>query len=385
MSVPRARRLRSGFTTGTAAAAAAKAAVLLLLENQSPEHVEVRLLTGDSIRIAVQSCRRIDADTARCAVIKDAGDDPDVTHKSQIGATVHLGSGAGELDVRITGGPGIGTVTKPGLGIAVGQAAITEGPRQMIHESVASALAGHPEAPLAADVCIDVPGGGEIARKTLNARLGIMGGISILGTTGVVRPLSHEAYLATIDAALSVARAGGGRSIVFATGRRSERFAQHLWPHIPPERFVQIGDYFAGSMQMATGHGFEQATLAVFFGKAVKMAQGIAHTHAHKARLTLDQLAQWALAVSGSADFARRVQHAHTARHAFDFIRQEQPALIAHVGRQAAAAAQRFGHYRIRVRIVIFDFDGTPCFDSECCNQIKQFKTTEHTENTEKE
>lgn len=364
MNVTRPRRLRSGFTTGTAAAAAAKAAVLLLLENRPPEHVDVRLLTGDSIRIAIQSCRRIDAETARCAVIKDAGDDPDVTHKAQIGATVHLGPGAGGLEVRITGGPGVGTVTKPGLGTAVGQAAIAEGPRQMIRESVASALAGRPAEALAVQVFIDVPGGEEMARKTLNARLGIIGGISILGTTGVVRPLSHGAYLATIDAALSVARAGGGRHIVFTTGRRSERFAQHLWPHIPPERFVQIGDYFAGSMQMAAGHGFERATLAVFFGKAVKMAQGIAHTHAHKARLTLDRLAQWAMAVSGHADFARRVQNAHTARHAFDFIRQEHPALIAHVGRQAAAAAWRFSHGRVRVRIVIFGFDGTPCFDS---------------------
>ena len=271
------KRLRTGFTTGTAAAAAAKAALLAILEGQPPREVSVELLTGDRISIAVHTCRMIDAKTAVCMVVKDAGDDPDVTHGAEIGAIVGLRAAAepGLLpaEVAITGGEGVGRITKPGLELPPGEPAINPGPRRMITQAVREALSAHPGRH-AATVEIFVPKGVEIARKTLNARLGIIGGISILGTTGIVRPLSHAAFTATIASALSVARATGCRRAILTTGRRSERFAQRAWPDLPEEAFVQIGDFFQQGLTLSVLRGLETVTLAVFFGKALKMAHG---------------------------------------------------------------------------------------------------------------
>ena len=280
----RARTLRSGFTTGTAAAAAAKGAVLRLVLGRTPAAVEVELLTGARLRIPLHSCRLDPDGSAACTVVKDAGDDPDVTHGAEIGARVRLLPGSG---VRISGGPGVGRVTKPGLDVPPGEPAINPGPRRMITAAVGEALHDHGRAQ-AVEIEVFVPAGEEIARRTLNARLGILGGISILGTTGIVRPLSHEAFTATIRAALSVAAAAGAARAVLTTGRRSERFAQALWPELPPEAFVQIGDYFENGLATAAALGLGRVTVAAFFGKAVKMAQGAAHTHAGRVELTLD-------------------------------------------------------------------------------------------------
>jgi cobalt-precorrin-5B (C1)-methyltransferase len=204
-----------------------------------------------------------------------------------------------------------------------------------------------------------------LAQKTLNARLGILGGISILGTTGVVRPMSHDAFIATIRSALSVARASGFKKTVLTTGRRSERFAQDLWPHLAEEGFVQIGDFFKMSLEAAASKGFEQATLAVFFGKALKMAQGVPHTHAAKASLTLNKLADWALEITGNRELSNHILTANTARHAFDIIGRDYPGVISHVGKQIVQSAQTFAGKGIDIRSIIFDYTGEVVFDSE--------------------
>ncbi len=356
-------KLRCGFTTGTAAAAAAKGALVRLLCGTIPEQVNVRLLNDTWLTIPIESCESVDGDTVRCTVIKDAGDDPDITHGAQIGAQVRICRHTKATRIRITGGRGVGTVTKPGLETPPGQPAITAGPQKIIRMAVQQVLA---EKDLQVDLTIEifVPQGEQLARKTLNARLGIVGGISILGTTGVVRPLSHAAYIATIDAALSVAGATGLRQVVLTTGRRSERFAQSRWPAMAPEAFIQMGDYFARTLEMAVARGLEQIIIAVFFGKAVKMAQGIAHTHARSVRLTLDLLARWTQEETGRYDLARQVAEANTARQVFDFIKDDHPGLIQRVGRQIVQAARRFSGDRLGVRVVIFDFKGGVCFDS---------------------
>ena len=354
------KHLRSGFTTGTAAAAAAKAALIYLFSDSRPAHVQVQLLDDSIWCIAIQDGCKVDATTAWCTVVKDAGDDPDITHGALIGARVGLRQDVDEPLVKIIGGPGVGKVTKPGLEILPGCAAITSGPFKMIKIAVNQVCADH-DIQAAVWVEIFVPDGEKLARQTLNRRLGIVGGISILGTTGVVRPLSHEAYIKTISAALSVARAVGLKAVVLTTGRRSERFAQQCWPWLSDEGFIQIGDYFADSLQMAKAQGFTTITLAIFFGKAVKMAQGLAHTHARSARLTLWHLSQWALEVKAEPDFSRRVHQAHTARHAFDFIKIACPALIDRVGTKVVQAARSFAGGDTAVNVVIFDFDGTIC------------------------
>ncbi|CAB1061227.1 Cobalt-precorrin-5B (C1)-methyltransferase (EC [Olavius sp. associated proteobacterium Delta 1] len=367
---PMKRKLRTGFTTGTAAAAATKGALRLIVEGKKPAAVQIRLLTGDCITIPVHLCHSAREGRAECSVIKDAGDDPDVTHKAEIGARVMLTkSKTGQRPnygphIIIRGGKGVGRVTKPGLEVPPGQPAINPGPRQMITEAIHDVL-GQDSPDFTVSTEIFVPRGQVLAEKTLNARLGILGGISILGTTGIVRPMSHDAFIATIKSALSVARAAGLNQVVLTTGRRSERYAQIHWPRISPEAFIQIGDFFKMSLQAAAKRGFDRVTLAVFFGKALKMAQGVEHTHAAKSALTMSKLAEWAHEITSDKDFTKTVLAANTARHAFDLIGQPCPEVIFHVGRQIVESAKKFAGTNLTIRSVIFDYKGKIFFDSD--------------------
>ncbi len=359
-----ARKLRSGFTTGAAAAAAVKGALRLLKEGVPPETVRIAALTGEDLRIPIHSGQIIHDNTARCTVIKDAGDDPDITHKAEIGAQVTISAENGHGDVTITAGAGVGTITKPGLEVPPGQPAINPGPRQMIQQAVADL---YPDVASRPTVAVEVfaPEGEKLARNTLNPRLGIIGGISILGTTGIVRPMSHDAYIATIDASLSVARAMGLDRVILTTGRRSERFAQGIWTDLPAEAFVQIGDFFKASLDGVNREGIAGAVLTVFFGKAVKMAQGVPHTHAAQSAIALSVLAEWSREITGDAGFACDIGSANTARHAFDLIMERYPEMIAHVGERMTEAALNFAGPGTNIRGVILDYAGDVLFDSE--------------------
>ena len=360
------KKLRTGFTTGTAAAAAAKAALLFIIEEKVPERVEIELLTGDPIVIPIEHCVMELPNTAKCTVIKDAGDDPDITHGAEIGARIIVHKKkAGTNSIEISGGEGVGVVTKPGLEVPPGEPAINPGPRKMITRSVLTVLNEYRKS-IQVSVEIFVPRGGELTKKTLNERLGIMGGISILGTTGIVRPLSHEAYTATIESALSVAEAMNNDRVVFTTGRRSERYSQIVWPGVPEESFIQIGDYFEFSLQAASQKRINSITIAVFFGKAVKMAQGIPCTHAAKSRLTLTRLADWASREVNDSSLTKDIMNANTARHAFDFIYGRYPELIAFVGKQMINSAKSFIKRKdMYIRSVIFNYEGKIAFDSD--------------------
>ena len=245
----------------------------------------------------------------------------------------------------------------------MGQAAINDGPRQMITRAVAEVLDRRPET-AAVTVEVFIPEGRRLAEKTLNARLGIVGGLSILGTTGWVHPLSHEAYIATIQSAVNVAAATGCRKLVMTTGRRSERFAQSRWPDLPEEGFVQIGDFFKAGCEAAAVKGFDRLVLAVFFGKAVKMAQGVEHTHAAKSELTLTRLARWTQRMTGDETIAGHVAAANTARHALEYLRPGCPGVIRKVGDEMIRAARKFAGGQ-DVRGVMFDYDGTLLYNSE--------------------
>ncbi|MBU0987375.1 MAG: cobalt-precorrin-5B (C(1))-methyltransferase CbiD [Proteobacteria bacterium] len=370
----RKRQLRTGFTTGTAAAAASKGALYLLLEEKAPPRVKIALLTGDHLVIPIHTCIFEDKNrqNARCTVIKDAGDDPDVTHRAEIGARVMLLDEKTEWSendpdntgVIITGGQGVGTVTKPGLEILPGEPAINPGPRKMITRAVQETLKAF-NVNQKVKVQIFVPQGEVLAHKTLNPRLGILGGISILGTTGIEKPMSHEAYIATVKSSLSVARAVGITKLVLTTGRRSERYAQALWPGLPQESFIQIGDFFRMSLVEAAKIKFASTTLAVFFGKALKMAQGIPHTHAAKSSLTMHKLAEWSLALTGNSAFSEKVLSANTARHAFEFILDEHPEIITHVGEHMLKSAKLFSGPGVKIHGIIFDYNGNVVFDAE--------------------
>ena len=362
--------MRTGFTTGAAAAAAAKGALLHILNKKPSSKVEITFLTGGKRVISIHSSRLEADNTVRCTVIKDAGDDPDVTHRAEIGATVTLHSaedaagGSQEGQVRIMGGLGVGTVTKPGLEIPPGNAAINPGPIKMITNEIGEVLRRHG---LHHHVDVEVfgPEGKRLAKKTLNARLGILNGLSILGTTGVVKPLSHAAYVATIASSLSVARAAGLDRVVLTTGRRSERFSQDLWKDLPEEAFIQMGDYFKKTIEAAVKNDFKTLVLAVFFGKAVKMAQGVPHTHAAKSAMTLQRLSDWTLDLTGNKALSSRVLSANTARHAFDLLLDGHRQVIARVGAEMCRAARRFAGSAVHLHCVIFDYNGSVIFDSD--------------------
>lgn len=351
------RKLRTGFTTGAAAAAAAKGALLRLLGGVVPESVPIRFLTREETRISIHRCEKADESTAICSVIKDAGDDPDVTNGAEIGAAVMLLPDNADGEIEILGGKGVGRVTRPGLEVPPGGPAINSGPRKMIMNEIRSVLDEYGRND-AVRVTVFVPNGEVLAQKTLNARLGILGGISILGTTGIVRPLSHEAYLATIEAALSVAVASGCGEVVFTTGRRSERFAVSRWPGIAEPCFIQIGDYFQAALAAADRRGIDTITIAVFFGKALKMAEGIAHTHAQKSALSLRALAELTADLPGGRALSESISRANTAREVFGLLSSDHVQVIRSVAQRIVTAASRFAPHIRRFRAVIFDYDG---------------------------
>lgn len=363
------KKLRQGFTTGAAAAASVKAALTALLTCQTPSRVEIRFLTGETRVIPVHEVITLSSTMCQASVIKDAGDDPDITHKAEIAALVTLKQGP--PGVVITGGKGVGVVTKPGLEVEVGEPAINPGPRQMIEEAVIQVLQ-QLCLPFRQQVHVEVmvPEGEELAKKTLNARLGILGGISILGTTGIVKPLSHDAYIATIRSGVAVARANGSQTLVFTTGRRSERFAMDIFPDFPAQAFIQTGDFFRAGIDAVLdenqkGEGsrrIEQIIYTVFFGKAVKMAMGFDHTHAAKSELTLTRLSQWAIETTGDKELAQEIAGANTARHAFSHIYPGHPGLLALVGEKMKASAMRFAKNKIRIQMIVLDFEGNIAF-----------------------
>ncbi len=316
----RRKRLRAGFSTGTAAAAAAKAA-LLALGGRGPERVQVSLPGGRQLEVKVAGLERLGPGQARAWVIKDAGDDPDVTNRAEIRARVGLlPPGPGE-EVRILGGEGVGRVTRPGLPVEVGGPAINPVPRSMIHKALRQAWRQLHQGPLRVEVEISVPRGRHLARHTLNPRLGILGGISILGTTGLVKPFSHQAYTATIESGLSVARASGARQVALSTGGKSEKRLMQLLPRLPEVAFIQIADFFGFALEATRRAGMDEVYLGCFFGKAVKQAQGLAYTHAHKAPLDLAPLAAWLEQNRAHSGLVAEVAGANTARHALEILK----------------------------------------------------------------
>ncbi len=269
----RPRALRTGWTTGTCASAAAKAATTALRDQAPQANVEVALPSGRRVWFAVESCA-YDPRQATAVVVKDAGDDPDVTHGAHLTATVRWRK---EPGVVLEGGEGVGIVTKPGLGIDVGEPAITATPRAMIVRAVGevSDLAAH-----GVRVVISVPGGERMARKTTNARLGILGGVSILGTTGIVRPFSTASWRASVEQAVSVLAAQGERTVVLCTGGRTEKGAMALLPDLPEVCFVEVGDFTGAVLRRALEVNLERVIFVGMAGKLAKLAAGILMTRA---------------------------------------------------------------------------------------------------------
>jgi len=305
--------LRTGYTTGSCAAASAKAATLALLTDQSVSEVTIHLPVGQDATFAMHRCEWLDDERVLCSVIKDGGDDPDATHGAEICVTVSRdlqGSG-----LRIIGGPGVGIVTRPGTGIEVGEPAVTRVPRRMMTESVAEAAQSQGLEPGAGFVAqVSVTGGEAIAEKTTNARLGVLGGISILGSTGVVQPFSTAAWRASVHLAVDVAATNGLSHLVLSTGTRSEEYTRnHL--DLPDMAYVEAGIFSGPSLKRCVMRKIERATHAGMVGKFSKMAMGYFVTHVAGNRVDTEFLAVLAGQCGASPEIQDEIRGASSARH----------------------------------------------------------------------
>lgn len=316
------RGLRHGYTTGACAAAAAKGAALMLRDQQLAAQAELLLPGGEAVVFPLHG-QEFSAREAACHVVKDAGDDPDITNGARIHARVSWREpeAGGGRPLIIEGGPGVGKVTKPGLAVPVGEWAINPVPRRMIAEAVLAVL---PRSRCIPCVTISVPDGEQLAHKTLNGRLGIVGGLSILGTTGIVRPISTHAWTATIDAAIDVALACGGTTIVLSTGRSSELVAQHHLG-LPEESHIMMGDHVGHALRSCAARGVRSLVLAGQFAKLLKIACGHEQTHVSSSKLDLQALADWTLVATGDPVLAGAVGAANTAR---EVLGQEEAAAL---------------------------------------------------------
>lgn len=362
---PRDRRgMRTGYTTGTTAAAAAKAATLALLTGAWPDEVTVSLPTGETTTMTPVE-RRIDAEGAYCCVVKDGGDDPDVTHGALICALVRRGATPG---VVIDGGVGVGRVTLPGLGLPVGEAAINPVPRGQIRANVGEALdMAHPAGQGALEhegleVVISVPEGERIALRTLNPRLGIIGGISILGTSGKVHPYSTAAWRSAVVQAVKMATYHSLERVVLATGARSEQYAMKLFPELPEVAFVEVSIFTGAALRTCVAHGVREAVLVAMISRVVKTAQGRMVTHVAGNPVDMAFLAQVCRDAGASEELAAAVAAANTARHFLELCRERGE--MAPVERlmdlaleQSLAYARRAGGQMV-IELVLMDFDG---------------------------
>lgn len=302
-------KLRTGWTTGACATAAAKAAAIGLFSGIVPDQISITLPKGQTPQFDIEYDDR-GAGWVSAAVRKDAGDDPDVTDKAVIEARVALAEpGSG---VHFQGGPGVGTVTKAGLPIPPGEPAINPVPRQMIREAL-TGVAEEQGAKADFTVTISVPGGTDLAAKTWNPRLGIVGGISILGTTGIVRPFSCAAWIASIHRGIDVARAADLPWVLGATGATSEATAQKLL-NLPDIACLDMGDFAGGLLKYLRTHPIPRLTIAGGVGKMTKLAQGAIDLHSARSQVDFDRLAASAVQIGADGD---RISSANTAAEVF--------------------------------------------------------------------
>src|SRR5918994_1741455 len=349
-------KLRSGWTTGTCAAAAAKAAARALLSGEAQEEVDIKLpRKGEErrVRFPVELCEvGEDGTWAEAVVVKDAGDDPDVTDGAHLTARV---SPCDEPGIHLDRGEGVGMVTRPGLGLAVGGPAINDVPRRMISYSVEEVLDPKERGVY---VVISVPGGEEMAEKTTNPRLGIIGGISILGTIGIVRPFSTAAWRASVGQAINVMGAQGYDTLVLSTGGLTEKAAMRLLPDLEEVCFVEVGDFTGHALKGAVNNGLSRVFFVGMVGKLTKLAAGVMMTHWTRSKVDNELLAEVTEKTGGDAGLIEEVQNANTARHAYELWREagleEAPHLLCGL---AAKNLKEYAEGKLEAHVLMVDFD----------------------------
>lgn len=326
--------LHSGLTTGTCATAAATAATIRLLKNEMPKEVPVLLPDGETIQVSVG----YGEDYAYC--IKDAGDDPDVTNGIEVRASVKPAD-----TFEIIGGEGVGRFTLPGFDFPPGDAAINKAPREMIRKNIKEDMR----------IIISVPNGAEVARRTFNPRLGIEGGISIIGVSGIVKPFSEEAFIDSIRKCMNVAQASGTSRVVINSGGKSERFVKALYPNLPQQAFVEYGNFVGETLKIAHELDIKNITLGVMLGKAVKLAAGQLDTHSRKATMNKTFIQQMLDETGCQAD----VEKITLARELWQVIPQEKIEDFCHVVLKHCLQHCSPLVPQARLTLLLIDDDGT--------------------------
>ena len=319
-----AKRLRSGYTTGACAAAAAKAAAIFSGQEEPPERVEIPFPDGKRHSFVIADSGKDQDGSCWATIVKDAGDDPDVTNRAEIKATICCAGQGNEPGncirvgkIKLCGGQGVGRATKPGLAVKVGEPAINPVPREMIVSAIQEVITDDKKV----TVLISIKNGEALAKKTLNYRLGIVGGLSILGTTGIVRPVSAEAWTATIKASMAVAREAGLTEIVLSTGRTSERGAQKLLD-LPEEAYAMMGDYLEFSLLEAAQQGFKKIHLAGMWAKITKAALRVPQTHVRNGALEMVDAARLMAHCGATGQLLAKIENSNTAREMLEHLQE---------------------------------------------------------------
>jgi cobalt-precorrin-5B (C1)-methyltransferase len=316
--------------------------------------VDVTLPKGDSIPIKIHSCE-FGKSKARCSVIKDGGDDPDVTHSAEIVVEMSLTPNISQIEIE--GGEGVGIVTKPGLGLELNKPAINPTPKKMIIENV-NEIAKNVLQKNGIRIVISVPKGKELALKTDNPRLGILGGISILGTSGIVIPYSTASFAAAIRQSLDVSMAMGNDTVVLSTGGRSEEFAKKI-VELPEHSFVQMGDFSGYTIQQCAKKKIKKAYVVGFIGKLAKMAAGVKQTHVKGSKVDMKLLAEIAQSCNADSKTVEQIRKANTARHVQEIVIENKvDGFFDKVCNLVYKHMRAHSEQQVPIDVILFDFDG---------------------------
>ena len=347
-------KLKTGYTTGSSATAASKAALISIINQKKTENVDILLPKRSYLKIPIYSCE-FGSDRAKCSVIKNGGDDPDVTHGAEI--IVELSFIEKINEIMIDGGEGVGIVTKPGLGLEINKPAINPVPKKMIIENLRE-IGKEILLEKGIRIVISVPKGKELGPKTDNPRLGIINGISILGTSGIVIPFSTAAYAASIRQNLDVAIAAGNDRVVLTTGGRSEDFAKKL-VDLPEHCFVQIGDFSGYAIQQCGRKNIKRAYVVGFIGKLAKMAAGVKQTHVKGSKVDMNFLAELAQKCNANENIIQEIKKANTARHVSEIIQKNNiVGFFDLISSETHKHMRKHSEEKVPIDVILFDFEG---------------------------
>lgn len=347
-------KLKTGYTTGSSATAAAKAGLLSIINQRKINSIIIQLPKKNSIEIPVHSCD-FNSDNAKCSVIKDGGDDPDVTHRAKI--IVELSFTEKVNEIEIDGGEGVGTVTKPGLGLEINKPAINPTPKKMIIENLRE-IGEKILEKKGIRVVISVPKGKELGPKTDNPRIGIKNGISILGTSGIVIPFSTASYAASIRQNLDVAIAMGNDTVVLTIGRRSEDFAKKI-VDLPEHCFVQMGDFSGYTIQQCSKKNIKRAYVVGLIGKLAKIAAGVKQTHVKGSKVDMNFLADLARKSNANETIIENIKKANTARQVSEIIQENNVGgFFDLIVNETYRHMRKHSEEKVPIDVMLFDFDG---------------------------